>query len=114
MDRSIEFFEKLPEDLWNSTTLPIIAQAYYIKGNYEKVIELLDPIQEKNYSVLSLLANSLLVLKRLEKSAEYFEILRKYGDTAKINMVLGEIYYLLGDDEKAKAYKERVTKLKKD
>ena len=114
VDRSIEFFEKLPEDLWNSTTLPIIARAYYIKGNYEKVIELLDPIQEKNYSVLSLLANSLLVLKRLEKSAEYFEILRKYGDTAKINMVLGEIYYLLGDDEKAKAYKERATKLKKD
>ncbi|HZX10842.1 MAG TPA: hypothetical protein VFG01_07825 [Acidobacteriota bacterium] len=114
VDKSIEYFEKLPDDLWNSRTIPIIARAYYVKQEYDKVIELLKEIPEKDYSVLSLIANSYLACKRLEKAVEYFEILRKYGDTYKINMILGEIYYSLGDDEKAKLYRDRAKKMKKE
>lgn len=111
-DTAIEYFNKLPDNLWNSTTLPFIARAYYAKEDYEKVVELLERENViKNYSVLLLLANSCLELKRKRKAAEYFEMLRNYGDTAKINGVLGAIYYSLGEREKAKVYWERAKKL---
>ncbi len=113
-DTAIEYFNKLPETLWNSTTLPVIARAYYANKDYEKVVELLEKENvTKNYSVLLLLANSCLELKRKQKAAEYFEMLRKYGDTVKINSVLGAIYYSLGEREKAKVYWERAKKLEK-
>ncbi|MFW6173922.1 MAG: GWxTD domain-containing protein, partial [Elusimicrobiota bacterium] len=113
-DTAIEYFNKLPENLWNSTTLPIIARAYYAKEEHEKVVELLEKENvEKNYSVLLLLANSSLELKRKQKAAEYFEMLRKYGDTVKLNRILGAIYYSLGKREKAKVYWERAKKLQK-
>jgi len=112
VDTALEYFKKLPEDLWNSTTSPVIARAYYIKEDYEKVVELLEKKNViKNYSVLLLLANSSLELKRLHKAAEYFEMLRKYGDTVKINRVLGAIYYSLGEREKAKVYWDRAKNL---
>ncbi|MFC2169906.1 GWxTD domain-containing protein [Acidobacteriota bacterium] len=110
---AIEYLQKLPHDLWNSTTLPVFARAYYLKKDYEKVIALLEKNVEKNYSVLSLLANSSLMLQKFKEAAEYYEMLRKYGDTAKLNKVLGEIYYSLGDDEKAQVYRERAKKLEK-
>jgi len=113
-DTAIEHFNKLPENLWNSTTLPVIARAYYAKKDYGKVVELLEKENViKNYSVLLLLANSSLELKRKKNAAEYFEMLRKYGDTVKINRVLGAIYYSLGEREKAKVYWERAEKLEK-
>jgi len=67
----------------------------------------------KNYSALLFLANSSLELKRKQKAAEYFEMLRKYGDTVKLNNVLGAIYHSLGEREKAKIYWERAEKLEK-
>lgn len=113
-DTAIEYFNKLPENLWNSATLPVIARAYYANKDYEKVVELLEKENVvKNYSVLLLLANSSLELKRKQKAAEYFEMLRKYGDTVKINSALGAIYYSLGEREKAKVYWERAKKLEK-
>lgn len=42
VDTAIEYFEKLPDELRNSTTLPVIARAYYSKRNYEKVVNLLE------------------------------------------------------------------------
>ena len=114
IDKSIEFFNKLPENQWNSKTIPSIAQAYYVKKDYEKVLELLE--RENiiiDYPVLVLLGNSSLKLKRNQKAAEYFETLRKYGDTAEINRVLGAIYFSLGDKEKAEIYWERAKKLEK-
>ncbi len=115
VDKALEYFKKLPEELWNSTTLPVIARAYYIKEDYEKVVELLEKENVvKNYSVLLLLGNSSLELKRLQKAAEYFEMLRKYGDTVKINRTLGAIYYSLGEREKAKIYWERAKNLEKE
>lgn len=114
VDTAIEYFNKLPENLWNSTTLPVIARAHYIKKDYEKVVELLEKENVvKNYAVLLLLGNSSLELKRRQKAAEYFEMLRKYGDTVKINRVLGAIYYSLGQREKAKVYWERAKNLEK-
>jgi GWxTD domain-containing protein len=113
-DTAIEYFNKLPENLWNSTTLPVIARAYYANKNYEKVVELLEKENVvKNYSVLLFLGNSSLELKRKQKAAEYFETLRKYGDTVKLNRVLGAIYHSLGEREKAKVYWERAEKLEK-
>ncbi len=114
IDTAIEYFNKLPENLWNSTTLPVIARAYYIKKDYGKVVELLEKKNVvKNYTVLLLLGNSSLELKRKQKAAEYFEMLRKYGDTVKINRILGAIYYSLGEREKAKVYWERAKNLEK-
>lgn len=114
VDKAIEYFKKLPEDQWNSKTLPSIAHAYYEKKDYEKVIELLEKENvTKNYAILLLLADSSLELKRLPKAAEYYEMIRKYGDTVKINRTLGDIYNSLGDEKKAKIYWDRAKKLEK-
>jgi len=68
---SLEYFNKLPKNLWNSVTIPIIAKAYYQNKDYEKVVELLERENvTKNYSVLLLLGNSSLELKKLNKAAE--------------------------------------------
>ncbi|HZX11342.1 MAG TPA: GWxTD domain-containing protein, partial [Acidobacteriota bacterium] len=113
-DTAIECFNKLPENLWNSTTLPVLARAYYANEDFEKVVKILEKENiTKNYSVLLLLANSCLELKRKQKAAEYFERLRKYGDTVKINRVLGAIYLSLGERKKAEVYWERAKKLEK-
>jgi GWxTD domain-containing protein len=112
IQKSLEYYNKLPESLWNSVTLPIIAKAYYRNKDYERVIELLEREDvNKDYSVLFLLGNSSLELKQLEKAAEYFEQLRNYGDTVKINQVLGAIFLSLGEREKAKTYFDRAKEL---
>lgn len=112
VDSALENFHKMPKSLWNKQTLPVIARAHYLKKDYGKVIELLEnTIVEESYSTLLLLANSSLEQKRLRKAAEYFEKLRAYGDTVKINRALGAIYYSLGEREKAKVYWERAKKI---
>ena len=112
--KSLEYYNKLPESLWNSYTIPIIAKAYYRNKDYERVVELLEREEiAKDYSALFLLGNSSLELKKLEKAAEYFEQLRNYGDTVKINQVLGAISLSLGDREKAKTYFDRAKELEK-
>jgi GWxTD domain-containing protein len=109
---ALERFNTLPEAFWNSRTKPIIARAYYQDKNFEKVVELLEGKDViKDYSVLYLLGNSSLELKKLKKAAEYFEQLRAYGDTAKINQVLGAIFLSLGEREKAKVYFDRAKDL---
>jgi hypothetical protein len=115
LQKSLEYFNKLPESLWNSLTIPIIAKAYYRNKNYDKVVELLEREGiKKDYSSLFLLGNSSLELKQLEKAADYFEELRNYGDTAKINQVLGAIFLSLGEREKAKTYFDRAKELEKN
>jgi tetratricopeptide (TPR) repeat protein len=92
----------------------VIASAYYQMKDYRKVVELLEREEvAKDYSVLLLLGNSCLELKKLQTAAEYFEKLRKYGDTVKNNRVLGAIYYYLGEREKAQVYYERAKELEK-
>jgi GWxTD domain-containing protein len=114
IQKSLEYYNKMPASLWNSITIPSIARAYYRNKDYERVIDLLEREDvTKDYSVLFLLGNSSLELKQLEKAAEYFELLRNYGDTVKINQVLGAIFLSLGDREKAKAYFDRVKELEK-
>ncbi len=112
VDKAMESFQKLPENLWNSSTLPVVARAFYIKKDYARVVELLERDDViKNYSVLLLLGNSSLKLKKLERAALYFEEIRKFGDTAEINKTLGAIYYTLGERDKARIYWERAKKL---
>ncbi len=111
-EKALLSFKRLPENMWNRATLPTIAQAYYEINDYEKVVELLEKGNvERNFSVLLLLGNSSLELKEWQKAAEYFELLRKYGDTVQVNRVLGAIYYSLGDREKAKVYWDRAKSL---
>ena len=114
VDLALENFQKLPAALWNATTLPIIARAYYLKKDFPKVIELLEKdTVVKTFSVLLMLGNSCLETKNLRKAAEYFESVRKYGDTAENNRVLGAIYYSLGEREKAQTYWDRAKTLEK-
>jgi len=110
---SLKAFKSLPEAFWNSRTKPIIARAYYQAKDFEKVVELLEGKDVvKDYAVLFLLGNSALELKQLKKAAGYFEQLRGYGDTVKINQVLGAIFLSLGEREKAKVYFDRAGALK--
>ena len=112
VDASLSYFNRLPESLRNPKTIPIIAKAYYQKKDYEKVVELLEREDViKNYSVLLLLGNSSLELKKLIKAAEYFEQLRNYGDTVKLNQILGAIFLSLGERDKAKVYFDRAKEL---
>jgi GWxTD domain-containing protein len=109
---SLEGFGSLPEPFYNSRTKPIIARAYYQAKDYDKVLELLEGKDViKDYAVLFLLGNSALELKQLRKASVYFEQLRGYGDTAKINQVLGAIFLSLGERDKAKAYFDRARAL---
>lgn len=112
--KSLEYFNEMPESLWNSVTLPIIAKAYYRNKDYGKVLELLERDEvKKDYTTLFILGNSSLELRQLENAAEYFELLRNYGDTVKINQVLGAIFLSLGEREKAKTYFDRAKELEK-
>ena len=111
---SLERFNSLPRTFWNSRTKPIIARAYYQAKDYGKVVELLEGKDvSKDYSVLFLLGNATLELKQLRTAADYFEQLRAYGDTIKINQVLGAIFLSLGEREKAKGYFDRAKILEK-
>ena len=66
VDLALENFQKLPASLWNATTIPIIARAYYLKKDFPKVIELLEKdTVVKTFSVLVMLGNSCLETKNL-------------------------------------------------
>jgi GWxTD domain-containing protein len=112
VEEALGAFQKLSPGLWNGTTLPVIARAYYLHRDYARVIELLEKeTVAKDYGVLLLLGNSSLELKKLKAAAFYFEEVRKFGDTAEANNALGAIYYSLGEKDKAKVYWDRAKKL---
>jgi GWxTD domain-containing protein len=112
VERAIETFQKLPAAMWDATTLPVIARAYYLKKDYAKTIELLEnEAVVKTYPILLMLGNSCLETKNLRQAADYFELVRKYGDTVDSNRVLGAIYYTLGDKKKAHDYWDRAKAL---
>jgi GWxTD domain-containing protein len=112
--RALEHFRSLPERLWNSGSIPVIARALYLTKDYAGVLELFEKDGvERTYPVLLLLGNSCLELKKLDQAAVYFEQVRKYGDTPENNRTLGAIYFSLGDKEKAKTYWDRADALEK-
>ncbi|RLE03347.1 MAG: hypothetical protein DRJ11_04500 [Candidatus Aminicenantes bacterium] len=114
LDKSIAFFEKLPPQLRNEVSLPLMAKAYYLKKDYAQVLNLLENSRvPKTYSVLALMANSALQLNQLEKAATYLERLRQYGDTVSLNQTLAATFLSLGNKEKAKIYYERAKQLRK-
>ncbi|MCP5053752.1 MAG: GWxTD domain-containing protein, partial [bacterium] len=112
-DRAIDTFNRIPKTLWNNTSLPFIAKAYYMKGDYSRVVRLLEGDKvKKEYPVLLLLANSSIELKRYPRALRYLQRIRKYGDTVQINQLLAATYLSMGDNTNAKAYYERARKLK--
>jgi GWxTD domain-containing protein len=112
--RALECFRSLPQRLWNSDSIPVIARARYLTKDYAGVLELLEKDGvEMTYAILLLLGNSCLELKKLDQAAAYFERVRKYGDTPENNRTLGAIYFSLGDREKAKTYWDRADALEK-
>jgi hypothetical protein len=112
LEKAIESFEKLPPNLWNASTLPVIARAHYLHKDYSRVVELLEGDKvEKSFPVLLLLGNASLELKKLDRAAVYFEEVRKFGDTVEVNNTLGAVYFSLGAKEKAKVYWGRAKKL---
>jgi hypothetical protein len=115
LESALASFEKLPRESWDAKTRPVMARAYYQKRDYEKVLELLeDKNVKKDYAVLLMLGNASLELKRLDKAGDYFEQLRSYGDTVKINEVLGAIFLARGDRKRAEAYFERARRIQNE
>jgi len=112
VEKALESFAKLPSEFWTGPTLPVVARACYLHKEYARVVELLErETVEKSYPVLLLLGNSSLELKRLDQAALYFEEVRKFGDTAEVNNILGAVYFSLGEKEKAEVYWGRAKKL---
>ncbi len=111
-ERAIKVLEKIPYSYYTNQTYQLLGKAYYLKGEYKKTIELLRRKDiNRTYGILALLANSYLKINKLKKAAEYFEDLRKYGDTIELNNKLGAIYLSLGYKKKAKIYWNRAKKL---
>jgi GWxTD domain-containing protein len=114
-DAALEVFEALPSALWDARTLPDFARAQYLAGHYERAVALLErPEVERTYPVLLILGNASLELRELSKAAEYFELVRKYGDTPENNRILSAIYLSLGELEKARVCRERADALDRE
>jgi GWxTD domain-containing protein len=113
VDQAIAYFNKIPSSLWNSTSLPVIARAYYLKGDYARVIQLLEREDvKKEYPTLLMLANSSIELKLHPRALKYLQEVRKYGDTIEINQLIASTYISMGNRDKAMVYYERARKLK--
>lgn len=116
-EQAITLFNRIPHTLWNASSIPVIAEAYYKKGDYAKTLELLEhPEVKKEYPILTMLANSSIELKLYQKALTYLEQIRNYGDTVEINQLIASTYILIGNREKANFFYERAKelKLKKD
>ncbi len=111
--RSIEYFKRIPQTLWNAASKPIIAKAYYVANEYARVVELLEPEEvKKEYATLLMLANSSIALKRYPAALKYLQKIRQYGDTVEINNLLAATYLNMGDKHNAKTYYDRAKKIK--
>lgn len=113
-EKALADFNAIPRSLWWGTVVPVIARSYYSKGDYERVMELLEPAQvKKEYPVLMMLANSAIELKRFPKALQYLQKIREYGETVEINHLVAATYLSMGDREKARLYYDRAKKLAK-
>jgi GWxTD domain-containing protein len=113
LDQAIAHFNQIPVSLWNAASLPVIARAYYLEGDYARVIQLLEREEvKKEYPTLLMLANSSIELKLHPRALKYLQEVRKYGDTIEINQLIASTYLSMGNRDKAMVYYERAQKLK--
>ncbi len=113
-ETAISFFSRIPPGQLTLAMRPAVAKAYYDIKDHAKAVEILATGVPRDYSVLWLLGNSFLELRRFREAAEAFEKLRAYGDTPEKNRTLGALYYSLGDRDKAKEYWKRADRLEKE
>ena len=114
IEASLSSLERLPVAYKNAHALPTIAQAYYLKKDYPKVIALLEAQPKpQTYPVVLLLGNSYLNMKKYPAAAECFEELRTFGETAEVNKALGALYLLMGDKEKSRICYARAAEIEK-
>lgn len=114
IEAALSSLERLPEAHKNAHALPTIAQAYYLKKDYPKVIALLGAQPKpQTYPVVLLLGNSYLNMKKYPAAADCFEELRTFGETAEVNKALGALYLLMGDKEKSKICYDRAADIEK-
>jgi tetratricopeptide (TPR) repeat protein len=113
VDQAVAYFRQIPANLWNAASIPIIARAFYKKGDYAGVMALLEKEEvKKEYPILLMLANSSIELKLYPKALEYLEKIRKYGETEEIDHLLAATYLNMGNRDKAMKYYERARTLK--
>ena len=113
VEQAVACFRQIPVTLWHADSIPIIARAFYEKGDYARVMELLEKEEvKKEYPVLLMLANSSIELRLYPKALEYLEKIRKYGETEEIDHLLAATYLNMGDRHNAMKYYERARTLK--
>lgn len=98
----------------NMEIAALLASAYFNKGNYPKVIEILDPLKDtQNYEIFKLIGKSYFQLKNYESAINYFKkTLIIGGEIVEILNFLGYSYFKTNDSKEALKYLERSLKLK--
>jgi len=91
----------------------VLAQAYFNKRNYSRVIEILSPLAVlKDYEILELLGTSCFQLQDYKKAIDYFEqALAEKGEVIEVINSIGLSYLKTDDKKKALSYLERSLRL---
>lgn len=97
----------------NKEIAVLLARAYFKKGNYLKVIEILDPLRDiQDLYIFRLLGKSYFQIKNYESATEYFKkALIAGGEIIEILNFLGYCYFTTNKPKEALKYFERSLKL---
>ena len=114
-DLVIQEIEKFYDKTSPNKEIAILsATAYFNKIDYQKVIEILDPLKEiQDLEIFKLMGKSYFQLKNYESAIDYFnKALITGGEIVDILNLLGYSYFKINDLKGALKYLERSLKLK--
>lgn len=100
--QELEKIRALQPTQQNATLL--LADCYLQMGEYQKVIAMLAPYEEKfpqDKALAYLLGTALLRDKQVEKGQQQIEKIMRGGESAEVHMLLGTTYLLTGDTANA-------------
>lgn len=91
----------------------MLARAYFNKSDYQKVIEILDPLKDiQDLEIIKLIGKSYFQLKDYESAIDYFKkALITGGEIIEILNLLGYSYFKTNDTKEALKYLKRSLKL---